>query len=291
VYAPEVISPVLEMAPASGGVETALKEEEPMRLQESTGSPTAAYVEVDGIRIRYKTAGTGEQVLLLHGWGGSIESMELIFHDCARHYAVVAVDLPGHGGSGLPPKAWSVSDYAEMVLRLMDALGVRRPHVIAHSFGGRVTIKLAVGHPDRVGKIVLVDSAGVRPPRSLKYSVRVACATLGRCLAKHCGSAGEHARRLMYRIAASKDYANAGPLRETFVKIVNEDLTPLLPSVRSPTLLVWGEDDQDTPVSSAGVMQALIPDAKLIILKNAGHFSYLDQFGKFRLIVGRFLRA
>jgi pimeloyl-ACP methyl ester carboxylesterase len=249
-----------------------------------------AYLEVDGIKLRYKLAGSGAPILLLHGWGGSIESMGLLFDDLARDHTVVAFDFPGHGESSLPPKAWGVAEYAESVRGVMDALQVHRPHIIAHSHGGRVTIKLATVHPDRVGKLVLVDSAGVRPPRSWRYYVRVLLAKGGKTLAKYCGRIGAMARERIYRAIASTDYANAGPLRDTFVKLVNDDLTPLLSQVASPTLLIWGADDTETPLSSAKVMERLIPQARLVVLQNAGHFSYLDQYGKFRLIVRQFLR-
>jgi pimeloyl-ACP methyl ester carboxylesterase len=98
------------------------------------------------------------------------------------------------------------------------------------------------------------------------------------------------ARERIYRAVASKDYANAGPLRDTFVKLVNDDLTPILSQIASPTLLVWGADDMETPLSSAQVMERLIPQVRLVVFQNAGHFSYLDQYGKFRLIVRQFLR-
>jgi pimeloyl-ACP methyl ester carboxylesterase len=250
----------------------------------------ASYLNIDGINIRYKMAGMGEQVLLLHGWGGSLESMGVVFDDLATQYTVLALDFPGHGESGLPPTAWGVSDYAESVLHLMNILNLQRPHILAHSHGGRVTLKLASTYPDRVGKLILVDSAGVRPPRPLTYYGRVLLARLGKALARYGGRWGHTVRDRIYGAVASSDYANAGPLRETFVKLVREDLTPLLPGVKAPTLLVWGADDKDTPVSCARVMERLIPDARLVILQNAGHFSYLDQYGKFRLIVNRFLR-
>lgn len=243
------------------------------------------------MRVRYKAAGAGEHVLLLHGWGGSIESMGLVFDDLAKDYAVVALDFPGHGDSDPPAKAWGVSDFSAFVLRVIDTLQLQRPHIIAHSHGGRVTIKLASSHPERIGKVVLVDSAGIRPSRSLKYYVRVCCARIGKYLARYCGQMGERVRQRIYARVASTDYASAGALRETFVKIVNEDLSSLLPDIASPTLLVWGEADAETPVTSARVMNRLIPNAELVVLKHAGHFSYIDQFGKFRLIVRRFLRA
>lgn len=243
-----------------------------------------------GIKVRYKVAGVGEHVLLLHGWGCSIESMGMVFDDLARDYAVLAIDLPGHGASDLPPTAWGVADYAELVLDVMQALHWQRPHIIAHSFGGRVTIKLASAHPDRVGKIVLVNSAGVRPPRSLQYYLRVMVAKTGKMLARHGGRWGAMLRDRLYTTIASRDYLNAGPLRDTFTRIVKEDLRPLLPHITSPTLLIWGEHDKDVPASSAMVMKQRIPQAELVIFKNAGHFAYLDQYSKFRLVVRRFLR-
>ena len=255
-----------------------------------TSYQSTDFLDVNGIKVRYKVAGVGEQILLLHGWGGSIESMGLVFDDFATDYAVLAVDFPGHGESELPPTAWGVSDYSELVLDVMDALHVQRPHIIAHSFGGRVTIKLASSNPDRVGKIILVNSAGVRPRWSLRYYLRVMLAKTGKYLAKHCGRWGETIRDQIYTAIASRDYLNAGPLRDTFTKIVNEDLTPILPHIKSPALLIWGENDKEVPISSAIVMKNRIHHAELVIFKNAGHFAYIDQYSKFRLVVQRFLR-
>src|SRR5262249_48540086 len=264
--------------------------QESMHFTWPTNHPGTDFLDVNGLKVRYKAAGAGEQVLLLHGWGGSIESMGLVFDDFASHYAVCAIDFPGHGKSKLPPTAWGVSDYAELVLGVMDALHVQRPHIVAHSFGGRVTIKLASAHPDRVGKIILVNSAGFRPPRSMRYYLRVMVAKAGKYLARYGGRLGATIQARIYTAIASRDYLNAGPLRDTFTKIVNEDLTPLLSHIKSPTLLIWGENDKEVPISSAIVMKNRIPQAELVIFKNAGHFAYIDQYSKFRLIVRKFLR-
>lgn len=262
-----------------------------MYLQPSVNESGVSYVEIDGLRIRYRTAGSGEPVLLLHGWGASIESMNPVFDEFVKHYRVVSIDFPGHGESALPPRAWQVDDFAVLVLRLMDALHLEQPHIIAHSHGGRVTLKLAALHPERVGKLVLVNSAGVPPPRSWRYYLRVMVAKFGKVSARFGGCWGERVRQRLYSAVASSDYMAAGPLRGTFVNLIKEDLTPILSTIQAPTLLVWGENDTDTPVACATIMARHIPNAELVVLQRAGHFSYLDQFGKFRLIVGRFLRA
>jgi pimeloyl-ACP methyl ester carboxylesterase len=261
-----------------------------LTLQE-VSSATSSYLDIDGVRIRYKASGVGEQVLLLHGWGGSIESMELVFDALAKSYNVFAIDFPGHGKSDLPPGPWAVSDYTDCLLRVMDNLGLRRPHIIAHSFGGRVTIRLAKFHPDRVNRIVLVDSAGIRPPRPPKYYFKIALAKAGKFLARYGGSIGQGIRNFIYSRIGSKDYAQAGPLRDTFIKVVNDDQTEMLSQVQSPTLLVWGADDKDTPLASAKIMEKLIPDASLVVFENAGHFSYIDHSHKFHMIVRKFLRG
>jgi pimeloyl-ACP methyl ester carboxylesterase len=254
-------------------------------------TPPYDYVSVNGLKIRYRTYGMGRPLLLLHGWGGSIESMSTIFAEFTKDRAVYALDLPGHGKSELPPTAWGTADFTNCVLKAMDLLDLRTPDIIAHSFGGRVAIQLASLHPDRVGRLVLVDSAGVIPPRPLKYKLRVAIAKVAKFLAKYGGAIGEDLRNYLYSKVASKDYLAAGALRNSLVLVVREDLTGLMPRIKTPTLLVWGENDPDTPVSSGITMQQLIPGSELVVLEHAGHFSYIDQSNQFSLLVKRFLRG
>jgi pimeloyl-ACP methyl ester carboxylesterase len=256
-----------------------------------TAMKTDWFLDVGSVRVRIRRGGSGtQQVLLLHGWGGSIESMSAIFDDLTQTRDVVAIDFPGQGQSSVPPEAWGISEYTECLLRIMDALSFRRPDIIAHSFGGRVAIKLASSHPERVGRLVLVDAAGIPPRRKPIFYLKRSIAQVGRWVGRRFGRAGELLRIRIYGLIASKDYYNAGPMRSTFVRIINEDLTTLLPTIKAVTLLVWGERDMDTPLSSGQRMKELIPKSDLVILKDAGHFSYIDQFGMFRLIVNRFLR-
>ena len=263
-----------------------------------TGSADAAtadswrqdFLHIDGVKVRYQRGGHGPSVLLLHGWGADIESFTPVYEDLVRSYTVYAFDFPGFGRSSLPPAAWGVADYAALTLRVMDALQLERPHLVCHSFGGRIAIVLAAYHPSRVGRLVLVDSAGVRGRRPFKAHLKRLIAHLGQYLARYGGNAGQKMREALYRRIQSQDYANAGPLRATLVKVISEDLTPLLPRIKSPTLLVWGEHDRDVPLAAARMMARSIPGAQLVVFENAGHFAYLDQFNRFRLLVGRFLR-
>jgi pimeloyl-ACP methyl ester carboxylesterase len=247
-------------------------------------------LQIDGLTVRSRVGGQGPQVLLLHGWGGAIESFAPVLDDLHRSYTVAAFDLPGFGQSSLPPSTWGSADYARLTLKIMDRLQMDRPHLIGHSFGGQVSIQLAATTPERVGKLVLVCSAGIRTRPALATRLKRMAARLGKWLAAHGGWIGERLRAAIYRRVQSQDYANAGPLRPTLVRVISEDLAPSLPLIQSPTLLVWGAQDRAVPLAAAQVMARLIPDAQLVVFENAGHFAYLDQFDRFRLLVGRFLR-
>ena len=247
-------------------------------------------LHIDGLTVRSQVGGQGPHVLLLHGWGGAIESFAPVVDDLQRSYTVAAFDLPGFGKSSLPPTTWGSADYARLTLQIMDHLQLNRPHLIGHSFGGQVSIQLAATAPERVGKLVLVCSAGIRTRPALATRLKRTAAGLGKWLAAHGGWIGEKARAAIYRQVQSQDYASAGPLRPTLVRVITEDLTSLLPRITSPTLLVWGAQDRDVPLAAGQVMARLIPAAQLAVFENAGHFAYLDQFDRFRLLVRRFLR-
>jgi pimeloyl-ACP methyl ester carboxylesterase len=249
------------------------------------------FLDLAGARVWYEAAGEGRPVLLLHGWGANAAAMRPVFDALRPDHTVYALDFPGFGQSPLPPAPWGVGEYAELVIAFLDSLDVAKADVVGHSFGGRVGIKLAAKWPDRVERLVLVDSAGVKraptPGRAaLRAGVRAGRAILS---APGLGALRGKAEALARDRLGSEDYRSAGPLRETFVRVVSEDLRPYLPEVKAPTLLIWGENDQDTPLSDAKVMESRIPDAGLVVLKGAGHFSYLDRPADFARIVRHFL--
>ena len=249
------------------------------------------FATVQGLRIRYLERGSGTPLLLLHGWGSSLETFHGLGGDLARLFRVTAFDFPGHGESDLPPGTWRVDDFVELTLGLMAELGIEQAAVLGHSFGGRVAIKLAAARPEKVTRLVLVDAAGVPPPRTWRRAMRRGASRFANGIGRHLGGPGRAVRRAIVRRIASPDYLNAGPLRATFVAIVNEDLRPALSAIKCPTLLVWGENDEDTPLADARIMEKLIPNSSLLVLKNAGHFSYLDQYGRLRLALIPFLNG
>ena len=238
--------------------------------------------------------GAGPAVLLLHGWGASNQLFEATIGGLKHAFTLIAPDFPGFGSTAAPPCAWSIHDYAEWVATLLDSLGIDAVNVVGHSFGGRVGIVLAAHWPNRVTKLVLADSAGMLPRRTLKYHVRVRVfKLLRRCAGARMTPPGVRrwAQRQARRLGSS-DYQQAtGTVRASFVRVVNEDLRGLLPQIKAPTLLVWGDRDEDTPLSYAHIMEKLIPDAGLVVFQGAGHYAYLERSAHFCRIVETFLRG
>jgi pimeloyl-ACP methyl ester carboxylesterase len=229
-------------------------------------------------------------VLVLHGWGAHIEAVAPILTALEGGSDLIALDLPGFGESDPPPATWDTDDYARFVLGFLDELGIERAHLVGHSHGGRISIVLAADRPERVGRLLLVDAAGIPPKRGWRYRRRVAVAKLGRVAARLGGAPGRRLQERMRARVASRDYLEASEaMRGTFRAVVAADLRDRLPRIGASTLLVWGELDDDTPLWMAHVMEELIPDAGLVVLEGAGHYSYADAPGQFRAVARRFL--
>lgn len=253
------------------------------------------YQEINGVRFAYtRREGSGAPVVLMHGWGcnhTTLASIEKIAAAIGR--PVINVDFPGFGDSTEPPEVWGVEAYTAAFEELMRREGIGGDAVLlGHSFGGRVAILYA--SRNAVGKLVLVDAAGVKPERSLKYYLKVYTfkakkhllyLLLGRAKAE------EKLNRLRAK-AGSSDYAGASPrMRAILSKVVNEDLCSVMPLIKAPTLLIWGEADTATPLRDAKTMERLIPDAGLVSFPGAGHYSFLDCPGQFAAVLTSFLNS
>jgi pimeloyl-ACP methyl ester carboxylesterase len=253
-------------------------------------------VRVGSQQVRYvrRTAAGGQPgdlpIVVLHGWGAHIEAVAPILAALDGAPDLIALDLPGFGESEPPEQAWDVDSYARFMIHFLDEVGVERAHLVGHSHGGRVSIALAADQPERVGRLLLIDSAGLRPKRGWKYRRRVAVAKLGRLIAKIGRGPGRRLQERMRARVASRDYLEASEaMRGTFRAVVAADLADRLSRIRASTLLVWGDQDDDTPLWMAHRMEELIPDAGLVVLEGAGHYSYADAPGQFRPVARRFL--
>jgi pimeloyl-ACP methyl ester carboxylesterase len=248
------------------------------------------FVDIGGHKARLLEAGHGDPVLVLHGWGGRIESMAPVISCLAGRFGVKAVDLPGFGESPVPKGVWGTADYAEFISDLCGELGIERARFVGHSFGAKVSIYLTATHQRLVEKLVLTGSSGLTTAPSMKVRVKRGVSRAAR-FAGRFGSPGERIRAAVYKKIASQDYQDAGELKPILVKVVNEDIEHMLPRVMAPTLLVWGTEDDAVPVAHARRMEERIPDAGLVLFEGAGHFAYLDESQRFCKIVRHFFDA
>ena len=250
---------------------------------------------VNGLKINYEEKGEGDLIVLLHGWGSNITLFANMMELLSKKYKVVAMDMPGFGKSDEPKEVWDVSSYVQFVIDFLKDYDTKEVMLLGHSFGGRVIIKMHSRDdlPFKVTKVSLVDSAGIMPPKANKKSWRTRYYKLGRTVLswgivkKIFPDALENFRKKM----GSADYAAASPMmRQVMVKVVNEDLEPYLPNIKAPTLLVWGVNDTATPLSDGEKMEKLIPDAGLVKLENAGHYSFLEQQFTFNRVMCSFMK-
>lgn len=245
---------------------------------------------INGLNIRYKMTGEGNPVVLLHGWGCDLHIFEKAQKALSENFLVYAIDFPGFGESDDPNEVWGVEEYTRFIEDFFKAKNIDNPVLIGHSFGGRVSILFASRNETK--KIVLVGSAGVKPKKKLSYYFKVYSYKSMKALIKlvYGQEKGEVVLEKYRSKKGSADYQNtSGIMRKVLVKIVNEDLKEVMPKIKAPSLLLWGENDDATPVADAKIMEQLIPNAGLVVLKNAGHYCFLEKSTEFLIIVNNFL--
>lgn len=236
-------------------------------------------VTVNGLDIAYAQKGAGRVLLFLHGWGSSKETFDTLMDALAADFTVIAVDLPGFGYSDQPPAAWAVGDYVQFVKFFLHTLDVNDVHAfVAHSFGGRVCIKGISSGKLSAQKVVLIGAAGIKHSDSFRNMLYAAVAKIGKVVFAIPGlnNYSASARRKLYENASSTDYLNAGTMRKVFTNAINEDLKPLLSQITVPALLIWGSEDDQTPLSDARIMQKDIPNVTLRLQQRAGHFVHSE---------------
>lgn len=245
-------------------------------------------MEYNGMNINYITRGEGENVIILHGWGASIGAVMPIVRLLENDFRVTAVDLPGCGKSSDPKEALEVSDYANLIMEICRAEKIEACTVIAHSNGGRIAVWLNTQTDLEVVKNIFIDVAGVPAKKSLKVKFKTRVFKIGKAVLKAVGA--KKALSGLQNKMGSEDYRNATPvMKQTMVKMLSSDMREYMPQIKVPTLLIWGENDTATPLYLAKEMEKLIPDCGTVVLKGAGHFSYLDSPAVFAAAVKSFM--
>ena len=237
------------------------------------------FLDYHGAKIYFSVCGGKNKPvnIFLHGWGQSGECFKRIISNL-KGFRNICIDFPGFGKSE-PQSQLNMFSYVQMLEDFCRRNNIKKCNIIGHSFGGRVGILLAALHKDLVERLVLIGSAGIKPKRGMKYHANVFCykflKILG-CPPKNTGS---------------DDYRQLSPdMRKTFVNIVNTHLEEYCTLIQSPTMIIFGENDTQTPLYMAKKLKKLIKNSQLIVLKHAGHFCFIEREIQVCLILQQFLK-
>jgi pimeloyl-ACP methyl ester carboxylesterase len=270
-------------------------------------------VELHGQRVTYHLFGEGPPVVLIHGITSSSRTWRQVMHGLAERHTVVAPDLLGHGRSGKPRGDYSLGAYASGVRDLLAVLGLSRATVVGHSLGGGIAMQFAYQFPERVARLVLVDSGGLGEEVSLALRAatlpgselvmpwlfspvtRTAGRTTGRVLGRFGLRPNANVRGLLEGLDSLAD----SEARRAFVHTARSVIDPrgqrvdardrLYLSEDMPTMLIWGERDRIIPVAHGERAHRLMPHSRFEVFPGAGHFPFNDDPERFVEVLGDFI--
>lgn len=268
--------------------------------------------------INYKIIGEGETpVVVLHGWGVSSDKYVVMAEEILQldeGFRFYIPDLPGFGKSDEPATDWNVEDYASFAREFVGKVARRESGfelvksiiegairnsgnrfdrrdkkviLIAHSFGGRIAIRYAARYPDDIKLLVLTGAAGIRHPLGWKKRLLRALAQAGKavCALPGVSLIESYARKALYLFTRERDYVRASSrMKGVMRNALADDLRPILPEVKVPTVLIWGEDDRSTPLADGRLMEEKIAGSKLSVIPGANHSAVYNNAAEFAKI-------
>ncbi|MCX6718388.1 MAG: alpha/beta hydrolase [Candidatus Staskawiczbacteria bacterium] len=229
-------------------------------------------VEINGIKTNYQTFGSGSSAfLILHGWGSNSERWQPIAEEISKKgFKVIVPDLPGFGKSDALSLPWNGNKYANWVEEFIKELNLGEFYLSGHSFGGALAAKVAIKHAQEVKKLFLISAACVREKTTQKDLSKKASKFI-----KIFSFLPYYSffRKAVYKFIIRKsDYVYVeGIMKETYLNVISEDLSFKLPFVKVPTVIIWGDKDELTPLEDAHFIEKQIKNSKLIIIPGAGH--------------------
>lgn len=261
-------------------------------------------VLVDGLRIAYSDRGAGPPLVLLHGGMDDSRSWRWQVDELSDEFRVLAWDAPGCGRSSEPPETWRMPEYAECLKAWLDAVGVQQPNLLGLSWGSTIALELYRRHPTVPRSLVFASAyagwAGSLPPEEVE--ARLESVLAGADLSREellkgwpglisPAASPELVEELITNWADNSGLVHPAGYRAMAHSMAEADLRGVLPRIEIPTLLLYGELDQRSPLPIAEALRARIPGAKLVVIPGVGHVSNAEAPDEFNTQVRKFIRS
>lgn len=241
-------------------------------------------MQINNVNLNYIDYGkkNGKPLVFLHGWGQNIKMMKSLGDNFAKENRIIILDLPGHGESDEPKYPWQLTDFIDMLKHFFDNLNIKKPTLIGHSFGGKISLLYASKY--EVQSLILFGSPFRKEIKKLSLKTKILKSlkkvpilnNLEEFAKKHIGST---------------DYKNATPImREILVNHVNTDITEDVKKINASTLIIWGAKDYTVSLNEAYELEKLIQDSAVIVYENCTHYAYLENLGQTVNIINSFIK-
>jgi pimeloyl-ACP methyl ester carboxylesterase len=247
-------------------------------------------IVVNGLLTNYELSGKGKLVVFLHGWGDSFKSFKNMTDQLSAKYKVLAIDLPGFGGSEQPKETWNLDNYSNFLAETLNKLQLGETYAfIGHSNGGAISIRaisLAVVNP---AKLILIASSGIRSGRTFKKLFINFLAKIGNVATIWMPERYRNDLRKSLYQSAGSDALLVPEMIGTFERTVKQDVQSDAANITVPTLLIFADNDKAVPLSDARRYNELIKNSKLEIVKDAGHFVHQEKENEVLKLIESFL--
>lgn len=234
------------------------------------------YFNYKGIKLyyeKYENKNNKENIVILPGFGDTRKTFSNLIYHLQDKFNIYIVDFPGFGNTEFPSYDLTIYNYSLLIHEWIKSLKIDNPTLIGHSFGGRIIITLCGYYKYDYKNIILIDSAGIKPKKTLFQKIKLFTYKLLKKIIRN-----KKLKTKIMNLFSSNDYKSIpNNMKKTFQNIVNEDLTTYLKEINCKTLIIWGNDDYITPVKDGIKMNELIKDSELIILKDTNHYAYLGR--------------
>ncbi len=258
------------------------------KLKEIYTDEESKFVQIQGMDVHYKIEGEGMPLLLLHGTGSSLHTWDDWAAIMDDSFKIVRLDLPAYGLTGpRPDRDYRISGYISFLSEFVKSINLDSFHIAGNSFGGELAFIYAAQHPNKVGKLVLLDPAGierndsVEPPMIFKLAQNPFMSLILKKVTpvyfvknNILEVFSNDAMVTDVMVKRYHDMATRKGNREAFVDRINSPFEPTqkyLSLLEEPTLIMWGEDDEWIPFEDAAIMDLLIPNSRVVSYPNVGH--------------------